>query len=147
MKLLRIALFVCVFMLVASSRLGQHGHRDATMLFLAYRHGLRVSELVALTGSRRTSRAVCSVSVEGGAWKTTVAIHSAVAAEKRGFRTAVFDLDPQASATSWADRRQSPPPTVVSAPASRLPNLLQQAARQSADLVLIDSAPNADSAS
>ena len=48
MKLLRIALFVCVFMLVASSRLEQHGHRDATMLFLAHRHGLRVSELVAL---------------------------------------------------------------------------------------------------
>lgn len=32
----------------AASRLGRYGHRDATLILLAYRHGLRVSELVAL---------------------------------------------------------------------------------------------------
>src|SRR5215472_14022965 len=32
----------------AASRRGRYGHRDATMILLAYRHGLRVSELVAL---------------------------------------------------------------------------------------------------
>src|SRR5208282_1621916 len=32
----------------AARRLGRHGDRDATMILLAYRHGLRVSELVGL---------------------------------------------------------------------------------------------------
>jgi site-specific recombinase XerD len=31
---------------------GRWGHRDATMILMAYRHGLRVSELVALTWNR-----------------------------------------------------------------------------------------------
>ena len=32
----------------AASRVGRYGHRDATVILIAYRHGLRVSELVAL---------------------------------------------------------------------------------------------------
>ncbi len=32
----------------AARKLGRHGHRDATMILVAYRHGLRVSELVSL---------------------------------------------------------------------------------------------------
>jgi type 1 fimbriae regulatory protein FimB/type 1 fimbriae regulatory protein FimE len=35
-------------MKVASDRGGRHGHRDATMILIGYRHGMRVSELVAL---------------------------------------------------------------------------------------------------
>jgi len=35
--------------LISSARsLGRYGHRDATLILMAYRHGLRVSELVAL---------------------------------------------------------------------------------------------------
>jgi integrase len=32
----------------AAERVGRHGHRDATLILIAYRHALRVSELVAL---------------------------------------------------------------------------------------------------
>jgi type 1 fimbriae regulatory protein FimB/type 1 fimbriae regulatory protein FimE len=32
----------------AAGRVGRHGQRDATLIMLAYRHGLRVSELVNL---------------------------------------------------------------------------------------------------
>lgn len=92
-------------------------------------------------------KTVAIISQKGGAGKTTVAIHLAVAAEQRGLNAAVFDLDPQASAATWADRRTAPSPAVVSAQAARLPGLLEQAAAQSADLVIIDSAPNADAAS
>ncbi len=35
-------------LILAARSLGRHRHRDATLILLAYRHGLRVSELVAL---------------------------------------------------------------------------------------------------
>jgi type 1 fimbriae regulatory protein FimB/type 1 fimbriae regulatory protein FimE len=35
-------------LMVSARSLGRHGHRDATMILMAFRHGLRVSELVGL---------------------------------------------------------------------------------------------------
>ena len=35
-------------LIAAARRTGRHGHRDATIILLAYRHGLRVSKLVSL---------------------------------------------------------------------------------------------------
>jgi CobQ/CobB/MinD/ParA nucleotide binding domain len=99
------------------------------------------------TTKRANMKTIAIISQKGGAGKTTVAIHLAVAAEQRGMKTALFDLDPQASASSWSDKRNQPSPVVVSAKAARLPSLLEQAMAQFADLVIIDSAPNADSAS
>ncbi len=34
--------------IAAAGRIGRHGHRDATLILIGYRHGLRVSELVSL---------------------------------------------------------------------------------------------------
>ncbi len=35
-------------LMMAASKVGRHGHRDSTIILVSYRHGLRVSELVAL---------------------------------------------------------------------------------------------------
>ena len=35
-------------LMAAASRIGRHQHRDRTLILVAFRHGLRVSELVAL---------------------------------------------------------------------------------------------------
>ena len=84
------------------------------------------------------------VSRKGGAGKTTIAVHLAVAAEAAGLATVIFDLDPQASAALWSDHRGEPVPAVVPAQAPRLPALLAQARQKEADLVLLDTAPHAD---
>jgi chromosome partitioning protein len=95
----------------------------------------------------QTMKTLAIVSQKGGAGKTTIAVHLAVAAEHRGLTVAIFDLDPQASATSWGDKRGTNEPAVVPAQPSRLPALIAQAKEQGADLVIIDSAPSADTGS
>jgi chromosome partitioning protein len=84
------------------------------------------------------------VSRKGGAGKTTISTHLAVAAEGLGIATALFDLDPQASAALWADHRGESFPAVVPAQHPRLPSLLRQAEAQGAGLVILDTPPEAD---
>ncbi len=36
----------------AAKKVGRYGQRDATMILIAYRHGLRISELVSLKWSQ-----------------------------------------------------------------------------------------------
>jgi chromosome partitioning protein len=85
------------------------------------------------------------LSRKGGAGKTTLTVHLAVAADQTGAAVAVFDLDPQASAAIWGDRRPGQTPAIVAAQAPRLPALLAQAQAQEAELVILDTAPHADS--
>ena len=46
----------------AARETGRYGERDAALILLAYRHGLRVAELVALTWHQVDSRLPCSTS-------------------------------------------------------------------------------------
>jgi len=90
-------------------------------------------------------RVISVISQKGGAGKTTIAVHIAVAAMVAGVRTAVIDLDPQTSARRWGDKRDRDP-EVISDHAERLSQLLAAAGQNGADLVVIDTAPNADRA-
>lgn len=91
-------------------------------------------------------KVIAVLSQKGGAGKTTLALHLAVAAERDWRPAAVIDLDPQGSAAGWADTREAPAPAVVSAQAARLPAVLAAARENGAQLALIDSAPHSESA-
>lgn len=87
---------------------------------------------------------VAIISQKGGAGKTTLAVHLATAATLAGHTTAIIDLDPQATAASWGDRRTVGAPEVISGQAARLPTLITAARDNGADFLVIDTAPNAD---
>lgn len=77
------------------------------------------------------------LSEKGGAGKTTVSVHLAVAAQLAGLNTAIIDLDPQASSVDWCDRRGSAPEGVA-IPPSRLEKLLTDLRGNETDLVVLD---------
>jgi chromosome partitioning protein len=82
------------------------------------------------------------LSQKGGTGKTTLALHLAVAAERRDVPAVVLDLDPQASAAGWKDSRSDETPSVISLQPSRLAKALEVAKANGAELVIIDSAPH-----
>lgn len=88
---------------------------------------------------------VAVLSEKGGAGKTTVAVHLAVAAKLAGRDAVIIDLDPQASAADWADRRGSSPEAVAIPPA-RLVKLLGDLRANAVQLVLIDTGRDSNNA-
>ncbi len=85
---------------------------------------------------------VAVVAEKGGVGKTTVALNLAVAAVQKGHTVAVFDVDPQATASMWTDRRTDEHPWVVPTPAVRLDAAMKQAKAQGVDFVVIDTPPH-----
>lgn len=85
------------------------------------------------------------INQKGGAGKTTLALHLATAAWQAGQNTLVIDLDPQTSAAEWHDSRTDELPAVLSIQPSRLQKALQTAAENDAHLVILDTAPHAES--
>jgi chromosome partitioning protein len=85
------------------------------------------------------------LSEKGGAGKTTIAVHLAVAAQLAGLDVAIIDLDPQGSAADWSDRRGSAP-EAVAIPPVRLEKLLTDLRGNDADLVIIDTGRDSNNA-
>lgn len=86
------------------------------------------------------------LSQKGGSGKSTLAVHLGVEAERRGLPTVIVDLDPQASARLWADRRGTAAPEVVTDHPARLEYVLKTARSNGAVLAIVDTAPHADQA-
>ena len=90
---------------------------------------------------------IAVISQKGGSGKTTLCIHLAVASERVDRAAAVVDLDPQGSAATWRDVRDGETPAVVSAQPNRLNRVLEEARHHGAELVLLDTSPNSETAS
>jgi chromosome partitioning protein len=88
---------------------------------------------------------VAILSEKGGAGKTTLAVHLAVAAQLAGLETAIIDLDPQGSSADWSDRRGAQP-EAVAIPPIRLEKLLADLRGNDAKLVVIDTGRDSNNA-
>lgn len=86
---------------------------------------------------------VAFLSQKGGSGKTTLSVHTAVAAEERGERVCIIDADPQESATAWARARQVETPIVATAQAGELEAAIAAARDERMTLVIVDAPPHA----
>lgn len=82
------------------------------------------------------------LSQKGGSGKTTLAVHTAVAASEAGMKTVLIDTDPQHSATVWGDARTSDEPQVATVAGSEIDRVLIAARAEGIGLAVVDTAPH-----
>lgn len=83
-------------------------------------------------------KTIAVISQKGGAGKTTLSVHLAVAAHLAGYGSAIFDLDPQATAEMWGGWRKDAPPEVIAAKAATLRRGLDKARGAGGEVILLD---------
>lgn len=86
---------------------------------------------------------IAFLSQKGGSGKTTLAVHTAVAAHEVGECVVVIDTDPQKSATVWGEARNQDTPIVATAAAAELARVLDVAGQERMTLAIVDTAPHA----
>lgn len=89
-------------------------------------------------------KVIALISQKGGSGKTTLATSLATQGYIEGLKTLLIDLDPQGSSYKWGKRRTIPAPTVMTAQAVGLEQILEGAKEQGVDLVVIDTAPHSE---
>ncbi|MEM7492325.1 MAG: ParA family protein [Pseudomonadota bacterium] len=94
---------------------------------------------------------IAIATLKGGSGKTTLAAALAVLFEKDGRRVVIVDLDPQATASEWFEKRGATPNgqslVVIDCAASRLQNHLSEMHGQGFDIALLDCPPGNGDAS
>ncbi len=91
-------------------------------------------------------KTIAFIAQKGGTGKTTLALSLAVAAEHHGLQTLIVDLDPQATACNWGDRRQADSPLVMDAQPARMPQALEKARSGGIHLAVIDTPARSEQA-
>lgn len=91
-------------------------------------------------------KTIALIAQKGGTGKTTLALSLAVAAEQAGKTAVIIDLDPQATACNWGDRRKLDTPIIIDAQPARLEKALQKAAESGVDLAIIDTPARSEQA-
>ena len=89
-------------------------------------------------------RTVALLARKGGTGKTTLAVHLAVLAAETGRRVLLVDTDPQRSAGDWWRVRKTDMPQLVECAAKRVPAVLDAAATDNIDLVVVDTRPSVE---
>jgi chromosome partitioning protein len=88
-------------------------------------------------------KVIAFLSQKGGSGKTTLAVHTAVAAEESGERVAVIDTDMQKSATTWKQARTGDTPALVTVAPTQLSEVIAAARHDAMTLCIVDTAPHA----
>lgn len=88
-------------------------------------------------------RKIAFLAQKGGSGKTTLAVHTAVAAAEAGETVVVIDTDPQKSATVWSNARAQETPVVATAAVTYLGRVIEAANQEQMTLAIVDTAPHA----
>ena len=89
---------------------------------------------------------VAFIAQKGGTGKTSLALALAVCAGDAGQITVILDIDPQATACNWHDRRRHAAPVVSDVQPARLRHTCATAAAQGVDLAVIDTPARSEAA-